>query len=103
MIFSLKETLLTQATLAQNAQRALKLLNDLPGISCQPAIGGIYLYPHLDLPPEFRRQAKVRKGAVDVATKNQVLYIFFRKKTTTKSTASEKYHVNGKWEGTHTM
>ncbi|XP_015243799.1 PREDICTED: alanine aminotransferase 1-like [Cyprinodon variegatus] len=54
-----QETLLTQATLARNAQRALKLLNDLPGISCQPAKGGIYLYPHLDLPPEFRRQAKM--------------------------------------------
>ncbi|XP_032429208.1 alanine aminotransferase 2-like isoform X2 [Xiphophorus hellerii] len=51
------ETLLTRATLAQNSQRALKLLNDLPGMSCRPAMGGIYLYPHLDLPAEIKEQA----------------------------------------------
>uniref|UniRef100_A0A3P8TRS5 alanine transaminase n=1 Tax=Amphiprion percula TaxID=161767 RepID=A0A3P8TRS5_AMPPE len=34
-----QETLLTRTTLSQNAQRALELLSDLPGISCQPAMG----------------------------------------------------------------
>uniref|UniRef100_A0A3P8TRM6 alanine transaminase n=1 Tax=Amphiprion percula TaxID=161767 RepID=A0A3P8TRM6_AMPPE len=33
------QTLLTRTTLSQNAQRALELLSDLPGISCQPAMG----------------------------------------------------------------
>uniref|UniRef100_A0A3Q1F5R4 alanine transaminase n=1 Tax=Acanthochromis polyacanthus TaxID=80966 RepID=A0A3Q1F5R4_9TELE len=50
-----QETLLTQTTLSQNAQRAVELLNDLPGMSCQPAMGGIYLYPCLHLPSEFRQ------------------------------------------------
>uniref|UniRef100_A0A3Q1GEY9 alanine transaminase n=1 Tax=Acanthochromis polyacanthus TaxID=80966 RepID=A0A3Q1GEY9_9TELE len=54
-----QETLLTQTTLSQNAQRAVELLNDLPGMSCQPAMGGIYLYPCLHLPSEFRQLAKM--------------------------------------------
>uniref|UniRef100_A0A3P8TP87 alanine transaminase n=1 Tax=Amphiprion percula TaxID=161767 RepID=A0A3P8TP87_AMPPE len=54
-----QETLLTRTTLSQNAQRALELLSDLPGISCQPAMGGIYLYPCLHLPSEFTQLAKV--------------------------------------------
>ncbi|XP_007540962.1 alanine aminotransferase 1-like [Poecilia formosa] len=53
------ETLVTRATLAQNSQRALKLLNDLPGMSCRPAMGGIYLYPRLDLPAEIKEQANM--------------------------------------------
>ncbi|KAM4740052.1 alanine aminotransferase 1 [Anableps anableps] len=67
------ETLLTGATLAQNSQRALKLLNDLPGMSCRPAMGGIYLYPHLDLPSEIREQAEVGKGAM-LGLEADVLY-----------------------------
>lgn len=59
MMFSWKETLLTRATLVQNSQQALKLLNDLPGMSCRPAMGGIYLYPRLDLPAEIKEQANV--------------------------------------------
>lgn len=57
--FSPKEILLTRATLLQNAQRAQEFLNDLPGMSCQPAMGGIYLYPRLHLPSEIIEQAKV--------------------------------------------
>lgn len=60
-MFSWKDTLLTRVTLAQNSQRALKLLNDLPGMSCRPAMGGIYLYPHVDLPAEIKEQANVVK------------------------------------------
>ncbi|XP_054911561.1 alanine aminotransferase 2-like isoform X2 [Poeciliopsis prolifica] len=60
------ETLLTRATLAQNSQRALKLLNDLPGMSCRPAMAGIYLYPHLDLPAEIKEQAKTLGLEADV-------------------------------------
>uniref|UniRef100_A0A3B4ZYJ6 alanine transaminase n=1 Tax=Stegastes partitus TaxID=144197 RepID=A0A3B4ZYJ6_9TELE len=56
-----QEILLTLTTLSQNAQRALELLNDLPGMSCQPVMGGIYVYPHLYLPSEFREEAKVGK------------------------------------------
>ncbi|KAM9364906.1 alanine aminotransferase 2-like [Pholidichthys leucotaenia] len=53
-----QETLLTRATLSRNAQRAQELLNSLPGMSCQPVIGGIYVYPRLQLPSEIREQAK---------------------------------------------
>ncbi|XP_026178787.1 alanine aminotransferase 2-like isoform X2 [Mastacembelus armatus] len=58
LLFPLKEILLSQATLSHNAQRAWEFLNGLPGMSCQPAMGGIYLYPRLHLPPEIIEQAK---------------------------------------------
>lgn len=57
---SSKEILRTRTTLSQNAQRAQERLNDLPGMSCQPAMGGIFLYPRLWLPAEFEEQAEVR-------------------------------------------
>uniref|UniRef100_A0A3P8SBG7 alanine transaminase n=1 Tax=Amphiprion percula TaxID=161767 RepID=A0A3P8SBG7_AMPPE len=49
-------------------QRALELLSDLPGISCQPAMGGIYLYPRLHLPSEFTQLAKVGNTKNDRTT-----------------------------------
>ncbi|KAK2835012.1 hypothetical protein Q5P01_015496 [Channa striata] len=63
-----QETLLVQAALSQNAQRACQFLNSLPGVSCQRAMGGIYLYPRLHLPWEFTEQAKV------LEVEAQVLY-----------------------------
>ncbi|XP_077964210.1 alanine aminotransferase 2-like [Gasterosteus aculeatus] len=56
-----QEILLTRAVLSQNAQRAQEFLNDLPGMSCQPAMGGIYLYPRLHLPPEITEKAEMLK------------------------------------------
>ncbi|XP_062419465.1 alanine aminotransferase 1-like [Pungitius pungitius] len=56
-----QEILLTRAVLSQNAQRAQEFLNDLPGMSCQPAMGGIYLYPRLHLSPQIIEKAKVLK------------------------------------------
>ncbi|XP_065811740.1 alanine aminotransferase 2-like [Labrus bergylta] len=61
-----QKILLTQATLSQNAQRAQEFLNDLPGMSCEPAMGGIYLYPCLRLPPEILKQAEVSEVEADV-------------------------------------
>ncbi|XP_023284533.1 alanine aminotransferase 2-like [Seriola lalandi dorsalis] len=61
-----QEILLTQTTLSQNAQRAWRVLNGLPGMSCQPAMGGVYLYPSLDLPPEIIEQAKMSEVEADV-------------------------------------
>ncbi|KAJ4943078.1 hypothetical protein JOQ06_005587 [Pogonophryne albipinna] len=52
-----QEILLIQATLSQNAQRAHEFLNDLPGMSSQPAKGGIY--PRLHLPSEIIEKAKI--------------------------------------------
>uniref|UniRef100_A0A3Q3EED0 alanine transaminase n=1 Tax=Labrus bergylta TaxID=56723 RepID=A0A3Q3EED0_9LABR len=66
-----------QATLSQNAQRAQEFLNDLPGMSCEPAMGGIYLYPCLRLPPEILKQAEVGiyQGPFQIhVEKNMVLF-----------------------------
>ncbi|KAM6938142.1 alanine aminotransferase 2-like [Lycodopsis pacificus] len=61
-----QEILLTRATLSQNAQRAQEFLNELPGMSCQPAMGGIYLYPRLHLPSEIIEKAKILEVEADV-------------------------------------
>ncbi|XP_041862658.1 alanine aminotransferase 2-like [Melanotaenia boesemani] len=61
-----QETRFARATLSLNAQRALEVLNNLPGMSCQSAMGGIYLYPRLHLPAKIRMQAKVQGVEADV-------------------------------------
>ncbi|XP_044218481.1 alanine aminotransferase 2-like isoform X2 [Thunnus albacares] len=61
-----QEILLTQTTVAQNAQRACEVLNDLPGMSCQPATGGIFLYPRLHVPPLMIEEAKSLGVEADV-------------------------------------
>ncbi|XP_074492408.1 alanine aminotransferase 2-like isoform X2 [Sebastes fasciatus] len=68
-----QEILLTRATLSQNAQRAQEFLNDLPGMSCQPAMGGIYLYPHLHLPSEITEKAKILEVEADVLYRQMLL------------------------------
>ncbi|XP_029004916.1 alanine aminotransferase 2-like [Betta splendens] len=68
-----QEVRLVRATLVQNAQRACRILNDLPGMSCRPATGGIYLYPHLHLPPECVEQAKALQLEADVLYCQQLL------------------------------
>ncbi|XP_042272176.1 alanine aminotransferase 2-like isoform X2 [Thunnus maccoyii] len=61
-----QEILLRRATLSQNAKRAQEFLNGLPGVSCQPVMGGIYLYPRLRLLSEITEQAKVLEVEADV-------------------------------------
>ncbi|XP_071397443.1 alanine aminotransferase 2-like [Centroberyx affinis] len=61
-----QEILFSQVTLAQNAQRAWEFLNRLPGMSCQPAMGGIHLYPQLLIPPGMIEQAKILGVEADV-------------------------------------
>lgn len=46
-------------TVSQNAQRVYEFLNDIPGMRCQPAMGGIFLYPCLLLPDEIIQEAEV--------------------------------------------
>ncbi|KAM4740051.1 alanine aminotransferase 2-like [Anableps anableps] len=58
-----QEILQRAETLSQNAQRACEFLNDVPGMSCQPAMGGLFLYPRLHLPAEIIQEAKVRLQA----------------------------------------
>ncbi|XP_040896583.1 alanine aminotransferase 2-like [Toxotes jaculatrix] len=61
-----QEILHTQTTLAQNAQRAYEFLNGLPGINCQPAMAGVFLYPRLHLPLQMIEEAKMLGVKADV-------------------------------------
>ncbi|XP_073331844.1 alanine aminotransferase 2-like [Pagrus major] len=61
-----REILHTRTTLSQNAQRACEFLNNLPGMKCQPAMAGIFLYPRLQLPPRIIEEAKVLGVKADV-------------------------------------
>ncbi|XP_068581172.1 alanine aminotransferase 2-like [Cebidichthys violaceus] len=61
-----QEILHSQRTLSQNARRACEFLNDLPGMNCQPATGGVFLYPGLNLPPKMINEAKTLGVEPDV-------------------------------------
>ncbi|XP_044056151.1 alanine aminotransferase 2-like [Siniperca chuatsi] len=61
-----QEILHTLTTLSQNAQRACEFLNDLPGMNCQPAMAGVFLYPCLHLPPQMIEEAKMLGVEADV-------------------------------------
>ncbi|XP_032382098.1 alanine aminotransferase 2 [Etheostoma spectabile] len=61
-----QEILHSQTTLSQNAQRACEFLNDLPGMNCQPGMGGVFLYPCLHLPPQMIEEAKMLGVEADV-------------------------------------
>lgn len=40
--------------------------NSLPGMSCQPADGAMYLFPKIDIPPKAVEEAKKRGKEADV-------------------------------------
>ncbi|XP_070688408.1 alanine aminotransferase 2-like [Pempheris klunzingeri] len=61
-----QEILHTRTTLSQNAQRACEFLNNLPGMKCQPAMAGVFLYPRLHLPPQMIEEATVVGVEADV-------------------------------------
>ncbi|CAL8346008.1 unnamed protein product [Gadus morhua 'NCC'] len=61
-----QEILTNLATLTENALRAHDFLNSLPGMSCQPAVGGFYVYPRVDLPAEVLERAKAAGVEADV-------------------------------------
>ncbi|KAJ0065450.1 hypothetical protein NL108_010738 [Boleophthalmus pectinirostris] len=48
-----------QTTPSHNAQRGYVALNSLKGVSCQPVMGGIFLYPRLELPAQLIEEAKM--------------------------------------------
>ncbi|XP_023859242.1 alanine aminotransferase 2 isoform X1 [Salvelinus sp. IW2-2015] len=68
-----QEILTNRITLAQNAQRAWEFLIGLPGVSCQPVMGGIFIYPRLSLPPEAVEQAKSDGLETDVLYSQSLL------------------------------
>ncbi|KAM6962586.1 alanine aminotransferase 2-like [Aplochiton taeniatus] len=54
------------ATVCRNSKRAWQLLNDLPGMSCKPVAGGVYVYPSLTLPQELVKRARMMELEPDV-------------------------------------
>ncbi|KAM7012228.1 alanine aminotransferase 2-like [Tautogolabrus adspersus] len=61
-----QEILHIQTTLSQNAQRAHEFLNALPGMTCQPAMAGVFLFPRLHLPTLMIEEAKILGVKADV-------------------------------------
>ncbi|XP_020510875.2 alanine aminotransferase 2-like isoform X1 [Labrus bergylta] len=61
-----QEILHIKKTLSQNAQRAHEFLNALPGMTCQPAMAGVFLFPCLHLPTEMIEEAKMLGVKADV-------------------------------------
>uniref|UniRef100_A0A3Q3B0N3 alanine transaminase n=2 Tax=Kryptolebias marmoratus TaxID=37003 RepID=A0A3Q3B0N3_KRYMA len=61
-----QEILRMDDILAQNARRACEFLNDLPGVSCQPAMAGLFLYPRLNLPAQMLEEAEALGVEADV-------------------------------------
>uniref|UniRef100_A0AAV2KXC5 alanine transaminase n=1 Tax=Knipowitschia caucasica TaxID=637954 RepID=A0AAV2KXC5_KNICA len=54
-------------TLRRNCRRACEVLNNLPGVSCETVLAGIYLYPCVNVPTAVMKQAmdkRVEAGAV---------------------------------------
>ncbi|CDQ84829.1 unnamed protein product [Oncorhynchus mykiss] len=68
-----QEILTNRITLAQNAQRAWEFLIGLPGVSCQPVTGGLFIYPRLNLPPEAVEQARSDGLEADVLYSQSLL------------------------------
>ncbi|XP_038147533.1 alanine aminotransferase 2-like [Cyprinodon tularosa] len=54
-----QEVLQRAEIISQNARRGYEFLNNIAGMSCQPAMGGVFLYPSLRLPVEIIQQAEV--------------------------------------------
>lgn len=61
-----QEILHTQTTLSHNGQRACEFLSDLPGMNCQPAMAGVFLFPCLELPTQIIEEAKILGVGADV-------------------------------------
>ncbi|CAL8309429.1 unnamed protein product [Lota lota] len=61
-----QEILTNQTTLTENALRAQDFLDSLPGMSCQPAVGGVYVYPCVEIPAGVLERAKAAGVEADV-------------------------------------
>jgi alanine transaminase len=62
----LVETTTTHDDLASRSKLMSERFNSLPGMSCQPAEGAMYLFPKIDIPPKAVEEAKRREKAADV-------------------------------------
>lgn len=62
----LVETTTTQDNLTQRSTYMCERFNKLPGMSCQPAEGAMYLFPKIDIPQKAIDEAKTKGKAADV-------------------------------------
>ncbi|KAG7263094.1 LOW QUALITY PROTEIN: hypothetical protein CRUP_000696 [Coryphaenoides rupestris] len=68
-----QEILTNHRTLAENARRARDFLDSLPGLSCQPAVGGAYVYPSVDIPAGLLQRAQAAGVQPDIVYCQQLL------------------------------
>jgi len=61
-----KETATTHNNLRSRSLYMAERFNSLPGMSCQPAEGAMYLFPRIDIPPRAVAEAKKRGKEPDV-------------------------------------
>jgi alanine transaminase len=61
-----KETSLTLNNLRDRSLYMADKFNSLPGMSCQPADGAMYLFPKIDIPQKAIDEAKKRGKEADV-------------------------------------
>ena len=59
------ETATTLSNLKQRSQYMADRFNKLPGMSCQPADGSMYLFPTIEMPPKAIEAAKQRGKPAD--------------------------------------
>ncbi|KAK1794451.1 hypothetical protein P4O66_011321 [Electrophorus voltai] len=56
----------TLAMLAEKARMTQQILNEVPGITCNPVQGAMYTFPRIQLPPKAIAQAKEKGQAPDM-------------------------------------
>lgn len=77
-ILFLKEIHHIEDTLSQNAKRACEFLNRVEGMSCQPSMAGLFLYPRVHLPPHMVEEAKVRFQRYKYGCYSDCVPVFFK-------------------------
>uniref|UniRef100_A0A8C1PXL5 Alanine aminotransferase 1 n=1 Tax=Cyprinus carpio TaxID=7962 RepID=A0A8C1PXL5_CYPCA len=62
----IKERTDTLATLAEKANMTQEILNQVPGIKCNPVQGAMYTFPRIHLPPKAILEAKEKEQTPDM-------------------------------------
>jgi alanine-synthesizing transaminase len=68
---SIEDLVLPGGRLLEQRDTAFKLLNDIPGVSCELAAGALYLFPRLD--PDVYPIQSDEKFALDLLTEQRIL------------------------------
>lgn len=78
-----KETSLTLNNLRDRSKYMAEKFNSLPGMSCQPADGAMYLFPKIDMPEKAIKEAEKSGKAADVMYALELLGQLFLPSTCT--------------------